>query len=98
LFHGYKCNFLNSKDFYHNGLVHVLCLPSQLCQISIDSDQVSGKLKHVISSYFLMLITQFAKKKIRPSNSFQVTNNRMAHRPPSRLSIVSVWRGLKPPW
>jgi hypothetical protein len=24
----------------------IICLPSQLCQISIDSDQVSGKLKH----------------------------------------------------
>jgi hypothetical protein len=35
----------------------IMCLPSQLCQISID--QVSGKLKHVI-----MLITQFTK--IRP--------------------------------
>jgi hypothetical protein len=27
----------------------LMCLPSQLCQISINSDQVSGKLKHGIS-------------------------------------------------
>jgi hypothetical protein len=33
-----------------------MCLPSQLCQISIDSDQVSGKLKHDSSS-FLMLVS-----------------------------------------
>jgi hypothetical protein len=24
----------------------IMCLPSQLCQIPIDSDQVSGKLNH----------------------------------------------------
>jgi hypothetical protein len=28
----------------------IMCLPSQLCQISIDSDQVIGKLKHDSSS------------------------------------------------
>jgi hypothetical protein len=34
-----------SNDFYYNGRVS-----SQLCQISINSYQVSGKLRHVISS------------------------------------------------
>jgi hypothetical protein len=46
-----------------------MCLPSQLSQISIDSDQVSGKLNHDIVALFLMLITQFTK--ISPSDSFR---------------------------
>jgi hypothetical protein len=49
LFHCSKGNFLQ-RTFLSQWAGVIMCLPSQLCQISIDSDQVSGNLKHDISS------------------------------------------------
>jgi hypothetical protein len=56
--------FLCSKGNFLQRTGVIMCLPSQLCQISIDTDQVSGKLKHDISSIYSTQFTQ-----IRPSDS-----------------------------
>jgi hypothetical protein len=44
-----KVNFLLSTFILLMTFI-IMYLPSQLCQISIDSDQISDKLKHDISS------------------------------------------------